>query len=236
MVIDGGYQQSGGGLLNVMGRDGTTIAHLTLRRARYHLVHVTGGPRGPSTNTRLFDLHLVDPGEVPDASLGPDGMASVFSYWRASLLDVLAPEAAPRQLALLGWLQEHLPPGADDDPAPCMGDARMVNCLVEGTTVRGLVDFEIAYLGDPAADIGYSLFLDGQSRSNAEHPLPGIPGEDETWARWESATGRTVPEAERRYWKAFGAMILAVTATRLGHRLANGAQPPMLIRFFEQTR
>lgn len=63
VVIDGAYQQASGGLLNVSGRDGTTIAHLTLRRARYHLVHVTGAPRGPSTNTRLFDLHLVDPGE-----------------------------------------------------------------------------------------------------------------------------------------------------------------------------
>jgi hypothetical protein len=62
-VIDGAYLQAGGGLVNVMGRDGTTLAHLTLRRARYHLVHVTGGPRGPSTNTRLFDLHLADPGE-----------------------------------------------------------------------------------------------------------------------------------------------------------------------------
>jgi len=63
VVLDGAYQQAGGGLVNVMGRDGTTIAHLTIRRARYHLVHVTGGPEGPSTNTRLFDLHLVDPGE-----------------------------------------------------------------------------------------------------------------------------------------------------------------------------
>lgn len=63
VVIDGAYQQAGGGLLNVSGRTGTTIAHLTLRHARYHLVHVTGGPRGPSTNTTLYDLHLVDPGE-----------------------------------------------------------------------------------------------------------------------------------------------------------------------------
>jgi aminoglycoside phosphotransferase (APT) family kinase protein len=167
-----------------------------------------------SFHDALAALHLVDPGQVPDASLGPEGMTSVFAYWRSSLLDVLAPEAAPRQLALLGWLEEHLPPGADDDPAPCMGDARMVNCLVDGTRVTGLIDFEIAYLGNPAADIGYSLFLDGQSRSNAEAPLPGIPAEADTWQRWEGATGRRVPAADRAYWKAFGAMILAVTATR----------------------
>jgi aminoglycoside phosphotransferase (APT) family kinase protein len=100
-----------------------------------------------------------------------------------------------------------------------MGDARLVNCLVEGTAVTGLIDFEIAYTGNPAADIGYSLFLDAQSRSNAETPLHGIPSEDETWARWEAATGRTVAAADRCYWKAFGAMILAITATRFMHQL-----------------
>ena len=167
-----------------------------------------------SFHDALAALHRVDPAQVPDASLGPDGMGSVFAYWRASLLDVVPAEGAPRQLALLEWLAANLPSGADDRPAPCMGDARLVNCLLDGTDVMGLVDFEIAYLGNPAADIGYSLFLDALSHSNAETPLSGIPPEDATWARWETATDRSVPIADRPYWKAFGAMILAITATR----------------------
>ena len=167
-----------------------------------------------SFHDALAALHRVDVDQVGDAALGSDGMASVFAYWRASLLDVLPEASAPRQLALLGWLVEHLPPGADADPTLCMGDARMVNCLVEGTDVRALVDFEIAYRGNPAADVGYSLFLDWQSRNSLEVTLTGIPAEDETWARWEAATGRRVPPGDRPYWKAFGAMILAITATR----------------------
>jgi aminoglycoside phosphotransferase (APT) family kinase protein len=167
-----------------------------------------------SFHDALAAVHRVEPDLVPDASLGPAGMASVFAYWRASLLDVLTADAAPRQMALLDWLEENLPSGSDEQPAVCMGDARMVNCLVDGTDVRGLVDFEIAYLGNPAADIGYSLFLDGQGRSNAESPLTGFPTEEETWQRWEAAVGRVVPAADRAYWKAFGAMILAITATR----------------------
>ncbi len=162
----------------------------------------------------LAALHRVDPARVPDAPIGGEGMAGVLGYWRASLLDVLAPEAAPRQLAMLDWLDANLPAGAGDEPTVCMGDARLVNALVDGTDVVALVDFEIAYLGDPAADVGYSLFLDGHSAAGTEHPLAGIPPEDETWARWEQATGRTVPAPDRAYWKAFGAMILAITATR----------------------
>jgi len=167
-----------------------------------------------SFHDALAALHRVDPAHVPEASLGPAGMASVFAYWRASLLDAVPADGAPLQRALLEWLEANRPDGADDRPAPCMGDARLVNCLVGGTAVTGLVDFEIAYLGNPAADIGYSLFLDALSRSNAETPLAGIPTEDATWARWEAATDRSVAVADRVYWKAFGAMILAVTATR----------------------
>ena len=40
-----------------------TLAHLTITRGRYHLVHVTGGPEGPSAGARLYDLELVDPEE-----------------------------------------------------------------------------------------------------------------------------------------------------------------------------
>jgi len=63
VILDGGYRQSSGGVLNVAGRSDVTLAHLTITRGRYHLVHVTGGPEGPSARARLYDLELVDPGE-----------------------------------------------------------------------------------------------------------------------------------------------------------------------------
>jgi aminoglycoside phosphotransferase (APT) family kinase protein len=74
------------------------------------------------------------------------------------------------------------------------------------------VDFEVAYVGNPAADIGYSLFMSASQRGNAASPLPGIPSEDETWARWSATTGRSIEH--RDYWTAFGATVLGVTATR----------------------
>jgi hypothetical protein len=63
VILDGAYQQAGGGIFNVGGRANITIAHLSITRSRYHLVHVTGGPEGPSPGARLYDLHLSDPGE-----------------------------------------------------------------------------------------------------------------------------------------------------------------------------
>jgi aminoglycoside phosphotransferase (APT) family kinase protein len=165
-----------------------------------------------SFHDALAALHAVDATHVPDANHGPHGVVDVLGYWRDALLDLAPAETVPRQLGILDWLRDHLPPGADDAPAICMGDARLVNCLIAEAEVRALVDFEVAYVGNPAADIGYSLFFDGLLRRNADQPLAGLPSADATWARWSRATGRAVDD--RDYWTAFGATIVCVTATR----------------------
>lgn len=160
----------------------------------------------------LAALHRVDATRVPEASHGPRGAVDVLGYWREALLDATPADTVPRQLGLLDWLRDNVPLGADDAPAVCMGDARLANCLIAGTEVRALIDFEVAYVGNPAADIGYSVFFDGLQRANTDQPLSGFPSEDDTWARWSRTTGRTV--AGRDYWTAFGATILSITATR----------------------
>jgi aminoglycoside phosphotransferase (APT) family kinase protein len=165
-----------------------------------------------SFHDALAALHRADVAKVPDASFGPNGLADVLGYWRESLLDAAPAEAVPRQLGLLDWLGANLPAGADDSPSVCMGDARLVNALISGLDVRALVDFEVAYIGNPAADVGYSIFFDGLQRQHVEKPVAGIPPADDTWARWSEATGRTVDDPD--YWTAFGATILCITATR----------------------
>jgi aminoglycoside phosphotransferase (APT) family kinase protein len=160
----------------------------------------------------LAALHTVDAVGIVDASLGPNGSVDVIGYWRDALLDEAPADTVPRQLALLEWLAANVPAGADDDPALCMGDARFVNCLIDGTEVRSLVDFEVAYLGNPAADIGYSLFMESLQRDGAQDPLRGIGDADEVWTRWSAATSRD--NRQRDYWTAFGAMVLVITATR----------------------
>jgi aminoglycoside phosphotransferase (APT) family kinase protein len=135
-----------------------------------------------------------------------------LEYWRDALLDAAPAEAVPRQLWALAWLKANLPAGANDAPGLCMGDARLVNGLVKGSSVRALVDFEVAYIGNPAADIGYSLFFDDLQRRSVDRPLAGVPSKDESWERWSRETGRS--DCDRAFWMAFGATILCVTATR----------------------
>ena len=174
-----------------------------------------------SFHDALAAMHSVDPALVPAArtvtGAAGGGVRDVLDYWREALLDQMgglgesggAP--APRQLAALAWLAEHVPPGADDAPAVCLGDARLVNGIVDGDTVRALIDFEVAYVGNPLADIGYSLMLEGRHRRAAAQPL-ALPSAEATWQRWSRATGR--PLEHLAYWIAFSMTIICITATR----------------------
>lgn len=159
----------------------------------------------------LAQLHSVDVDSVP-AGYGDRGVLDMLGYWHRSLLDAAPAELVPRQLAAIDWLATHVPDDADAQPALCMGDARLGNALLTGEEVHTLVDFEVAYVGNPAADIGYCLMQEAFTRLLTDRPATGIPPAEQTWARWEQRTGRTA--RDRDYWTAVGATVLCVTGTR----------------------
>jgi aminoglycoside phosphotransferase (APT) family kinase protein len=159
----------------------------------------------------LGAVHAIDVDAMP-ARYGSRGVVDVLHYWRRSLLDAAPAHLVPRQLSVIDWLTAHIPPDADDEPALCMGDSRLGNALLKDTEVRALIDFEVAYIGNPAADIGYCLMHEAFTRLLTDRPASGIPSVEETWNYWEKITGRTV--RQRDYWTAFGATVLCVTGTR----------------------
>jgi len=159
----------------------------------------------------LGAVHSIEVDAVP-AKYGSGGVIDVLDYWRRSLLDAAPADLVPRQLAVIDWLAAHVPADADDQPALCMGDSRLGNALLQDTKIRALVDFEVAYIGNPAADIGYCLMHEAFTRLLTERPATGIPSAEETWDHWERITGRWV--SHRDYWTAFGATVLCVTGTR----------------------
>lgn len=65
------------------------------------------------------------------------------------------------------------------------GDYRLGNVMFDGTDINGVFDWEMATLGDPLADVGYTLLWWGTADRPAIHPsqavadLPGFPTADE---------------------------------------------------------
>ena len=127
----------------------------------------------------------------------------MLAYWRDALLDVTTADRAPRQLAVFDWLLANIPASAEEPQALCMGDARLVNSVIAGSDVRALIDFEVAYVGNPAGDVGYSLFLDrsqdGRRRTVARHPVgSGDVGALERGDRARAGRRRLLERVRRR--------------------------------------
>jgi aminoglycoside phosphotransferase (APT) family kinase protein len=70
------------------------------------------------------------------------------------------------------------------------GDYRLGNVMFDGTRINGVFDWEMATIGDPLADLGYTLLWWGTADRPPVHPsqavadLPGMPTADEVCARY----------------------------------------------------
>jgi aminoglycoside phosphotransferase (APT) family kinase protein len=68
------------------------------------------------------------------------------------------------------------------------GDYRLGNVMFDGTRINGVFDWEMATIGDPLADLGYTLLWWGTEDRPPVHPsqavadLPGMPSADEVCA------------------------------------------------------
>ena len=101
----------------------------------------------------------------------------------------------------------------------CWGDARMSNILYDHEfRVTGVLDWEIAYLGDHEADLAWMLFLDWACSEHQGTPrLPGTPTREETIARYEERSGWKVRNL--RYNEVLAAVLLSIPLLRMTHRL-----------------
>jgi aminoglycoside phosphotransferase (APT) family kinase protein/putative sterol carrier protein len=98
-------------------------------------------------------------------------------------------EKHPILEATLQWLKENR--YSPQRVTLCWGDARMPNTMFNPDgSVAALFDWEMAFLGDPQADLAFFLLLDWVDSEGYGIPkLEGTPSVDETIRRYEEMTG-----------------------------------------------
>lgn len=149
----------------------------------------------------------------------PAGRAALdpqLAYYTTFLDDVARTEAQPILTAALAWLRanRYVP----ERIALCWGDSRLPNMIFRHDAVVAVLDWEMAFLGDPEADLGWWIFLDWANSEGFGIPrLPGFPTAAETIARYEALSGRRVRQARyNEMWAAFRyGVILARVAVNL---------------------
>ena len=128
---------------------------------------------------------------VPAGGSGP--IDQQLDYYGRFLQWARGDEPQPILDAALVWLRENR--YSPKRVTLCWGDARLPNLIFRDGKVVGVLDWEMAFLGDPEADLAWWLFLDWHhSEGNGTPRLEGFPGREETIRRYEELTGWQVEQ------------------------------------------
>ena len=124
--------------------------------------------------------------------------------------------------AALRWLRSHTYKPAR--VSLCWGDCRLPNLIFRGGRVAGVLDWEMAFLGDPEADLAWWLFMDWHSSEAYGIPrLPGFPDRVETLHRYEELSGQTIKNLT--YNEIFAAFRFGVIMLRVAVRMDETGVP-----------
>jgi aminoglycoside phosphotransferase (APT) family kinase protein len=175
----------------------------------------------------LAGLHAVDPAAIGLADFGrPEGyLGRQVRRWHDQWIRVATREL-PDIETLHARLNDACP--ADSGAAIVHGDFRIDNAILDRAdvgTVRAVVDWEMATLGDPLADLGLHLAyldpaFDPVLGGDAASTSPRMPAADDIVQRYSAISGRDV--AHLPFYRALGYFKAAVIAEGIHSRYAQG--------------
>jgi aminoglycoside phosphotransferase (APT) family kinase protein len=177
--------------------------HVLERELPTVLAGKDAGPRiAQQLVDRLVELHAVDPAADELAAFGrPSGYLERQLGRFRGLFEANATREIPEVIAVADWLAAHRPQHSDN--AVVHGDYRLGNVMFADRApaeIIALLDWEMATLGDPLADLGYLTATWAQTDDPRDPILDlsaltrtaGFPGRDWIASRYADATGRDI--------------------------------------------
>ena len=180
---------------------------------------------GPHLVDVLSGLHALTPSDVGLADLGKgsDYVTRQLTRWEQQL-DRLGAPATTAMRDVLTRLRDGAP--QQREITIVHGDFRPANVIVGGAgEVRAVLDWELATLGDPLADLGWLLAYWGAPGDGVPVPRPtrgaGYVPRELLAARYAETTGR--PLDDLGYYLAFALWRLAAILAGVNARARQGA-------------
>lgn len=149
-------------------------------------------------DTNGITLPLLDPGE------GIERLADQFQFF-----------GGDRPVIALGlaWLRAQAP--APFEPRLNHGDLRIGNILAEEGQLTGILDWELAHLGDPHEDLAFGCMAVWRFGA-IDKPAFGIADLDSFFAAYEEAGGQPVDRDRFRFWLVYRTVWWALGCLRMG--------------------
>ena len=123
----------------------------------------------------------------------------------------------------LRWLQQHRP--KDPDSLSLVhGDFRHGNLMIGPDGLVGVLDWELAHLGDPMEDLAW-LCVPSWRFGEIENPVGGFGQREALFAAYEAAGGQTVDPARVRFWEVLGTLQWGLMCSGMAEVFRSGADP-----------
>lgn len=146
----------------------------------------------------LARLHAAEPAQASDLPVA-DAVAQIDQY--RALYDAYDSPHPVFELAFR-WLEARA--AAPPRLTLVHGDFRNGNLLVDTDGVRGVLDWELAHVGDPMEDLGW-LCVPSWRFGQIDRPVGGFGLHEELFAGYEAAGG-VVDRDRVRFWEVLGAL------------------------------
>ncbi len=175
----------------------------------------------------LCELHQLNPDDVGLGDLGRKEayLERQLKRWTKQW-EAAKTHEVPEMDEACRLLTERMP--AQVGSSIVHGDYRLGNMLVDGSSVRAILDWELCTLGDPLADVGYLLnnwVSPGEVETRAGDQSPtavgGYPSREALCEVYESRTGRDLTHIN--YYRAFSHWRLASIGQGVYKRYLVGA-------------
>jgi aminoglycoside phosphotransferase (APT) family kinase protein len=174
--------------------DGEALPHRILRDDSYTPARAKFARQAGKILARI---HQSDPTGLPIPVLSPREVLDDLGHRHRAF-----GAARPVFSLALRWLAENAPePRA---PKLVHGDFRMGNLMFGPEGMRGVLDWELAHIGDPMADMGW-LCMESWRLGNAD-PVGGLGRREDLFAGYEAAGGDPVDPATVRWWEILSAL------------------------------
>jgi aminoglycoside phosphotransferase (APT) family kinase protein len=148
-----------------------------------------------------------------------DTWAVELERWERTLHDHdLGP--MPITTALIRELRRHPPPPVAR-VGIVHGDYRIGNVLFTREGVTGVLDWEMAHLGDPHEDLAWSMARNWRSRA-APELIGGILEPADALAEWETTSAQRVNPESLRWWQLFTHVKATAIWTTAAHEFSTG--------------
>ena len=113
----------------------------------------------------------------------------------------------------LRWLEANLP--SQVEPQLVHGDFRLGNLLVEQGHLTGVLDWELAHLGDPHEDLAYGCMTVWRF-ARPDRPAFGLGSVEALIAAYEAHGGARVDPARLRFWLIYRTFWWALGCLQMG--------------------